>query len=141
MIGVDVVDGAGFRNGDGEINRAVVVGGQPDVFACCHARCRIGLGDEVAAGVVDVVNGADGAARRSGCPRHHQLKRVVAVGGVGRPVAGDRGQAVPVAIAIREALAGAGLRQRVAAGVVSVSSESGAVFCHARDPVGDGIIG
>lgn len=57
------------------------------------------------------------------------------------PVAGDRGQAVPVVVAIREALAGAGFSESVAAGVVSVASESGAVFGHARDPVGDGIIG
>jgi hypothetical protein len=95
----------------------------------------------VAAGVVDVVDGADGAARRSGCPRHHQLKGVVAVAGVGRPVAGDGGHAVPGVVSEGKRLAGAGIGHDIAAAVVSVSSESGAVFGHARDPVGDGIIG
>ena len=85
VIGVDHgehrrcgVDGG--HEGQGQIDRRIVIAGQPDVFPECRSGGAIGFGDQVAVEVVDVVHRAHRSAWRSGDSCYHLLERIVGVG-------------------------------------------------------------
>ena len=109
--------------------RTLKVGGQPDIFPECGSRGAIGLGDQVALPVKDVMHRPRRYAGRRRRPCHHLLQRVVGVGRSLRCRAGaDHGdRAVPDIVGGGEGIATLDIHRNVARRIMGEAAGDRAV--------------